>query len=108
MKKLKKASYFDYLFNISSFFLWLAGPSLSSFPSVQRVHVRQDVVPAAHGHTSVPVLPEAQARVRREGGRHQGRDGDRQAGHRVEDQPGGARPAADQPAAAHGTKTPVL
>ena len=88
--------------------MWLAGPSLSSFPSVQRVHVRQDVVPAAHGHTSVPVLPEAQARVRREGGRHQGRDGDRQAGHRVEDQPGGARPAADQPAAAHGTKTPVL
>lgn len=76
-------------------------------PSVrQRVYLWEDVLPAAPGHAAVPVLPEAQAGVRREGRSHQGRDGDRKAGHRVEDQPGRARAATDQPAAENGMSLP--
>lgn len=45
----------------------------------QGIHIWENVLPAAHGHTAVSVLPEAKARVRGEGRRHQGCDGDRQA-----------------------------
>lgn len=70
------------------------------------MHLWEDVLPAAHGHPPVPVLPEAKAGVRGEGRRHKGRDGDRQAGHRLEDQPGGEGEAPDQPAAENGTAAP--
>lgn len=70
----------------------------------QRVHIWENVLPAAHGHAAVPVLPEAEAGVRREGRRHQGRDGDRQARHRVEDQSRGERETTDQSAAKNGTR----
>lgn len=69
----------------------------------QGVHVWENVLPAAHGHAAVSVLPEAKARVCREGGRHQGCHGDWQARHRVEDQSRGERKATDQSAAENGT-----
>lgn len=71
--------------------------------SPQGVNIWQDVLPAAHGHAPVPLLPDAQARVRREGRRHQGRHRHRKTGHRVEDQLGRAGTSADQPAAEDGT-----
>lgn len=79
--------------------------SLSSvtFP-FQRVHVWEDVLPAAHGHAAVPVLPEAKTGVRGEGRRHQGCDGDRQAWHRMEDQSRREREATDQSAAKNGMR----
>lgn len=45
----------------------------------QGVHIWENVLPAAHGHKAVSVLPEAKAGVCGEGRRHQGCDGDRQA-----------------------------
>lgn len=68
----------------------------------QGVHLRENVLPAAHGHPAVSVLPEAEAGVRREGRGHQGRDGDRQAGHRLEDQSWGEGEASDESAAKNG------
>lgn len=70
----------------------------------QRVHVWQNVLPAAYGHAAVPVLPEAEAGVRREGRRHQGRDRDRKARHCVEDEPRGEGEAADQSAPENGRR----
>lgn len=74
----------------------------------KRVHIWQNVLPAADGHAAVPVLPQAEAGVRGEGRRHQGRDGDWEAGHRVEDQSRGEREATDQSAAKNGTGMPRL
>lgn len=76
-------------------------PHLLSFV-FQGVHLREDVLPAAHGHPAVSVLPEAEAGVRGEGRSHQRCDGDRQAGHRLEDQPRGEGEAADESAAENG------
>ena len=73
---------------------------------VQRVHIWENVLSAAHGHTAVLVLPEAKAGVRREGRRHQGSDGDRKARHRMEDQSRRERKAADQSAAKNGIAVP--
>lgn len=76
-------------------------PHLLSFV-FQGVHLREDVLPAAHGHPAVSVLPEAEAGVRGEGRSHQRRDGDRQAGHRLEDQSRGEGEAPDESAAKNG------
>lgn len=75
--------------------------SAVTFP-LQRVHIWENVLPAAYGHTAVFVLPEAKAGVRREGRHHQGSDGHRQAGHCMEDQSWRKREATDQSAAKNG------
>lgn len=77
---------------------------LSTLTVFQNIYIWEDVLSAAHGHAPVPLLSEAQARVCREGRRHQGRDGDRQTGHCVEDQLRRERKAADKPATENGTR----